>query len=275
MAGSKSSGKIFGGKVSVFRGDFRQILPVIPRGIRSDIIHATINSSYIWDHCVILKLTKNTRLQQYGINTSPSELEQFSNWILKLGDGKLAKADDGYAEIDFPPELLITDFDDPLQAIFQNTYPNFAVNYHNETFLQSRAILAGTIETVDLIKQYVLEFLLGEQKEYLCLDSVDTLDDEGNKSFDVLTPEFLNTLRTYGLPNQKIKLKIGTPIMLLRNIDQAEGLCNGTQLMLTRLADHVIEAKIILGKNIGGVVYITRMNINPTQSLCPFKMTRR
>ncbi|XP_058733236.1 uncharacterized protein LOC131604839 [Vicia villosa] len=42
-----ASQKIFGGKVVVFDGDFRQILPVIPRGTRSDIIHATINSSYI------------------------------------------------------------------------------------------------------------------------------------------------------------------------------------------------------------------------------------
>eukprot|EP00256_Glycine_max_P058043 XP_014625993.1 uncharacterized protein LOC100778282 [Glycine max] len=39
--------KIFGGKVMVFGGDFRQILPVIPRGSRSDIVNATINSSYL------------------------------------------------------------------------------------------------------------------------------------------------------------------------------------------------------------------------------------
>ncbi|XP_028201911.1 uncharacterized protein LOC114386104 [Glycine soja] len=38
---------IFGGKVMVFGGDFQQILPVIPRGSRSDIVNATINSSYL------------------------------------------------------------------------------------------------------------------------------------------------------------------------------------------------------------------------------------
>ena len=48
----------FGGKVIVFGGDFRQILPIVPRGNRSDIVHATINASYIWDHCQILRLTK-------------------------------------------------------------------------------------------------------------------------------------------------------------------------------------------------------------------------
>jgi len=35
----------FGGKTIVLGGDFRQILPVVPRGGRADIVHACINSS--------------------------------------------------------------------------------------------------------------------------------------------------------------------------------------------------------------------------------------
>jgi len=61
----------------------------------------------------------------------------------------------------------------------------------------------------------------------------------------VLAPEFLNTLTTSRMPNHKIKLKTGTPIMLLRNIDQSEGLCNGTKLTVTRPENHVIQAKVI------------------------------
>jgi ATP-dependent DNA helicase PIF1 len=53
-----NSGKLFGGKVVVFGGDFRQILPVIPRGSRSDIVHSSIIVSHIWDHCQVLTLTK-------------------------------------------------------------------------------------------------------------------------------------------------------------------------------------------------------------------------
>lgn len=45
------------------------------------------------------------------------------------------------------------------------------------------------------------------------------MDVDGNESFDVLTTEFLNTLRTSRLPHHKIKLKVGTPIILLINID--------------------------------------------------------
>jgi ATP-dependent DNA helicase PIF1 len=69
-------------------------------------------------------------------------------------------------------------------------------------------------------------------------------------------------------------LKVGTPIMLMRNLDQAEGLCNGTRLIVTKLANHVIEAKIISGKNIGNVHYIPRMKMSPSQSPWPFKLNR-
>lgn len=99
MLGSKSSNKIFGGKVVVFDGDFRKIIPVIPRGSRSDIIHAALNSSYIWDHCKVLRLTKNMRLQQSNMKSSDYELEQFSHWIFKVGDGKLVETNDGYVDI--------------------------------------------------------------------------------------------------------------------------------------------------------------------------------
>ena len=63
MCMSNSDNVLFGGKVVVFEGDFRQILLVIPRGSRSDIVHATINALYPWDYCIVLKLTKNMRLQ--------------------------------------------------------------------------------------------------------------------------------------------------------------------------------------------------------------------
>ncbi|XP_050878111.1 uncharacterized protein LOC127081924 [Lathyrus oleraceus] len=189
-----------------------------------------------------------------------------SQYSSSVHNGKLEEPNDGYTDIPIPNDFLISNYDDPLEAIVSETYLNFLNNYKNPEFLQSRAILAGTIETVDIINQYVLGFIPGEEKEYLSSDSVDTFDGEGNEAFDVLTPEFLNTLTTSGLPNHKIKLKIGTPIMLLRNIDQPEGLCNGIRLIVTRLANHVIEAKIISGKNIGGVIYIPRMDMTPTQS---------
>jgi ATP-dependent DNA helicase PIF1 len=161
MSGTRFSSQIFGGKVIVFGGDFRQILPVVPGGGRSDIVHATINSSYIWDHCQVLRLTKNMRLQQNIQTSNDSELEEFSKWILNVGDGKLSEPNDGYADIDIPSDLLITNFDDPIQAIVQSTYPNLVHNYKDPKFLQSRAILGGTLEIVNAINEYILGLIPG------------------------------------------------------------------------------------------------------------------
>jgi ATP-dependent DNA helicase PIF1 len=152
---------IFGGKVIVFGGDFRQILPVIPRGNRSDIVHASINASYIWDHCQVLTLTKNMRLKQGSDSEENQEVALFSEWLLKLGEGKLSEPNDGYAEIPIPPEMLITEFTDPILAIIESTYPNFLENYSSYEYLKNRAILASTIEVVDQINDHVLSLMPG------------------------------------------------------------------------------------------------------------------
>ena len=119
------------------------------------------------------------------------------------------------------------------------------------------------------------KIMIGEQMEYLSSDSVDKSETIESCHFRSLTTEFLNSLTTTDLPNHCLKLKIGTPIMLLRNLDQTQGLCNDTRLIVIRLAKHVIAADIISGTNIGDHVYIPRMSMSPSQSTWPFKLLRR
>ena len=60
---------------------------------------------------------------------------------------------------------------------------------------------------------------------------------------DILYPvEFINQLEFNGVPSHTISLRIGTPIMLLCNLNLSAGLCNGTRLIVTQLAERVIEA---------------------------------
>ena len=117
--------------------------------------------------------------------------------------------------------------------------------------------------------------IIGEQMEYLSSDYIEKSETIDSWHFQSITTEFLNSLNTSGLPNHRIKLKIGSPIMLLRNLDQTQGLCNGTRLIVTRLAKHVITAEIISSKNVGDNVYIPRMSMSPSQSPWPFKLLRR
>jgi ATP-dependent DNA helicase PIF1 len=63
--------------------------------------------------------------------------------------------------------------------------------------------------------------------------------------------------------------------MLLRNIDQSNGLCNGTRLQVKDLGKNIITATVITGKNSGDTIFIPRMDLVPTDSGFPFKFQRR
>jgi len=70
-------------------------------------------------------------------------------------------------------------------------------------------------------------------------------------------------------------LKIDAPIMLLRNLSQSTGLCNGTRLIILDLADRVIKVVIITGSHIGDVVYIPRIELTAKKTKWPFILLRR
>ncbi|KAI9071006.1 hypothetical protein K1719_047023 [Acacia pycnantha] len=63
--------------------------------------------------------------------------------------------------------------------------------------------------------------------------------------------------------------------MLLRNIDQSAGLCNGTRLRVTHLGKNVIEGLTLNGSDPNQKVLIHRMDMNPSDSSLPFRMKRR
>ena len=47
-------------------GDFRQTLPVVPRGTRADEVKACIKSSYFWPSIKKVNLKKNMRVHLKG-----------------------------------------------------------------------------------------------------------------------------------------------------------------------------------------------------------------
>ena len=66
-----------------------------------------------------------------------------------------------------------------------------------------------------------------------------------------------------------------TPVMLLRNLNQSLGLCNGTRLIITNLAYNIIEAVIVTGTHIGQKEYIPRINLTTRGNRWPFILCRR
>lgn len=79
------------------------------------------------------------------------------------------------------------------------------------------------------------------------------------------TPEFLNIIVATGLSNHKLTLNVGVPIMLLSNIDQSFGMCNGTRLIITDMGKYVLEGNVISGTNVRSKVFILRLSNNSNQ----------
>uniref|UniRef100_A0A1S3ZWQ4 ATP-dependent DNA helicase n=1 Tax=Nicotiana tabacum TaxID=4097 RepID=A0A1S3ZWQ4_TOBAC len=265
----------FGGKTIVLGGDFRQILHVIPKGSRQDIVNASLNSSYLWPHCQLLKLTKNMRLQGNEIGTHLDELRVFSDWILVIGDGIVGTSVDGNKKVQIPDDLLIKQFVDPTSAIVESTYPNFNSRCNDIGYLQQRAILTPTLDMVESINEYMISLNESSEKSYLSSDTIWNSNSTYSALEHVHTPEFLNTIKCSGVPNHALTLKVGIPVMLLRNIDQSAGLCNGTRLIITKLGNQVIEAKVLAGQMVGQKMFIPRMTSTPSDARIPFKFQRR
>ncbi|XP_022014218.1 uncharacterized protein LOC110913706 [Helianthus annuus] len=266
----------FGGKVIVFGGDFRQILPVIPNSTRQEIVSASLSSSYIWAKCRLLWLTKNMRLTIGAQSSNMKSIREFAKWLIDIGEGNVGDDNDGDAIIEIPDDLLITDICDPIQSLIDFVYPSVIQQFRIAGFFSERAILAPKNEVVHEINDRLLSLFPGDAKEYLSSDSIcqtEQILDSFQQS--LYSTENLNALKISGLPNHRLVLKVGVPVMLLRNIDQQKGLCNGSRLQITFLAKRVIEAEVISGGNIGTRVFIPRINMILSDKKIPFQFQRR
>lgn len=117
-------------------------------------------------------------------------------------------------------------------------------------------------------------FFPGEERVFLSCDSIDPSDTTSTKN-QALSSDFLNSIKVSGLPNHSLRLKIGCPVMLLRNINSTGGLMNGTRLQITEMMDFMVGARILTGEKVGDTVYIPRLLIHPSDKKLPFKMRRR
>jgi len=167
-----------------------------------------------------------------------------------------------------------------LRGLIRTIYPNHWCHSGDAMYLMQRNILTPENIDVDEINNAILKSLSEESHTYLSANSLAPTEKGGSVvarvSMDSLyLVEFLNTLRFSGIANHELQLKVGVPILLLRNFNQSIGLCNGTRLIVKRLGQRVIEAEIIIGNNVGKRVFIPRIIMSPSGTDWPFVLRCR
>ncbi|XP_051213788.2 ATP-dependent DNA helicase PIF1-like [Lolium perenne] len=192
----------FGGKTVVFGGDFRQVLPVVRKGSRGQIIDASLRSSNLWKGMRQLRLVKNMRAQSDKL---------FADYLLRVGNGTEETDDDG--NIRLPEDICVSSTGNDtadIKKLIDHVFPALEHNMENPNYMTSRAILSTRNDNVDGINMHMIERFQGEERIYYSFDSAED-DPHG-----YYPQEFLNDLTPNGLPPHALKLKINCPIILLR-----------------------------------------------------------
>ena len=232
---------VMGGKLVVLMGDFRQILPVIPHGSRADIVSATVKNSSLWRNIQVLKLTQNMRVAKIAaIDSSPErteKLEQYSRWLLDLGEGKTNIVCDRNI-IKLPGHMICN----TPRIVRQSVYNDFMENYQSTEYLSKRAIMASTNKVVQDGNCKMVDSLPGDLIVSKSIDRCTEAEDEATYDTD-----FLNMLNPSGLPPHRLVLKKNAVIILIRNLNIAGGHCNGTRYIVEDMSSHLIKAKKLNG----------------------------
>ena len=142
-------------------------------------------------------------------------------------------------------------------------------NLSDPTWLEGRAILAPTNKEVDKINDLIESWVPGEA---IRLSSADTLENPADvMRFNI---EYLNVQRPNGFPRHIITLKPGMPLMLLRNLNPKEGLCNGTKLIFNRTLNSSNRILVCKLAGTNKEVFIPRIKFLPENGAYPYDWAR-
>ena len=117
--------------------------------------------------------------------------------------------------------------------------------------------------------------LHGEAYTFASVDEAIPKMNDGGATELLYPQEYLNTLSFSGMPPHELILKIGAPIMLLRNLNLGGGLCNGTRMIVTQIFTRLIQAKIITGTRMSEKVYLPRILLINKDETLPFVFKRK
>ena len=263
----------------VLGGDFRQVLPVVEGGSRTEIVNASLISSFLWKGVTIFQLKENMRLSNPMLSPIQKvELIVFAQWILDIGNGVVPMvAREGECSpswLTLPPDIAMSPSCDYIDTLIDTVYDSFAEKFSDPLYLAERAIVCPTNKVAESVSDTVFSKIPGDATIFHSSDSICKTMDHMADAELLYPPEFLHEVEPPNFPKHKLMLKVGVPVMLLRNINQSIGLCNGTRLLVTRLGEWVLEAKIMTGSNIGDCVCIPRIVLHAATKW-PFTLQRR
>ena len=272
--------KPFGGITMLLGGDFRQILPVISKGSRADIVSSCIIRSPLWSACRLFILKDNMRLRRGNSEIQKQCIAEFSKWVLDIGDGKIPnvdedRVDDIFRTIKIPHEYCIESSNCDVNQLIDVVFPNLLRRYTDIDYLRERAILTPTNKVVDHVNNMILEKILGESFTYLSADSVQCPVGCHENLTSAFPVEYLNSIKLPGMPAHNLILKEGVICpCYYRTLIRLLGFVMELEWVVRKCYKHTVICEIIGGSHSGTTHLIPRIEICPSDTNLPFNLIR-
>jgi ATP-dependent exoDNAse (exonuclease V) alpha subunit len=152
------------------------------------------------------------------------------------------------------------------EQLIDNIYPGVDSDPPpSADYFTNRMILSPRNADVAAMNEEILDLMDGEPREFFSADTVITEDGADPADEPPVSEEFMRSITSSSLPPGILRLKVGCPIICLRNLDPSRGLCNGTRLIVTSVHTRVLEAEIIGGDYDGQSVLIPRISLIPSE----------
>ena len=198
------------------------------------------------------------------MRTLPREVD-FAKFGLDVGNGILNDNDDN---IQISNRCLASSNAD----IVNDTYGDLIKNKEFKRASKCAILSARNVDVDELNKRVVN--LLDETSERI-YTSIDTANNSENDEIgEAVLPLFLNTLTPTTLPPHELRLRKNCVVMLIRNLNINEGLCNGTRLLIHDMSDHLLKCEILTGDKAGEFTFINRITLH-CDNIYPFSFKRR
>ena len=97
---------------------------------------------------------------------------------------------------------------------------------------------------------------------------------ENAAAAETFAVEYLQSISLATIPPFCLRLKIGAPIILLRNLSPREGLCNGTRMRVLGIRRNCLQVAIMGGKFDRKVCLLPRIKLNTCEEDLPFILQR-
>ena len=231
----------FAGIQILCMGDFHQTTVINPLASRAETLAINFRNSKLWKGFTRHTLVENMRVRNAykAGNTDASILDAWDRELIDISRGFLNDPEIKRIHPNaWPVRDEMVSKCETLKEFVNDVYPNFDIEYNNREFLSERCILTPLHANRTLINDMLFD-RIPEQEQIF------TADDQISDDIESIHQELVAQTEWPGIPKHNLRLKKFAIVMVMRNINPAIGLVNGTKMIIEDMNPYFLHCRIL------------------------------